>query len=321
MPSIEYIDSDRSGNLFTAETFLQELSPSKSRWWEEGDIASEWIFRGHGDESWKLTPSAWRQRNEGNPLFPLIDRLEELPIHGVVTHEMIRNGVTSIDRNHPIYSWINAELEALYQFSHLGNRLGLNVEPIELSPLNTRRRHTGGLIFGDEQKNLAIAQHHGIPTRYLDFTFDSVLAAYHAASYSKGIENPPPLAVWAVNKRHARSMYPVCVDRETGSSRQYQSISFKNSSCFNNPYLQAQAGLFMSFPFGEQIFYYEKVWPDVERVLRYSESDTPVLIKFILNPSHIPDLREILRRLGFSKARLMPTLDNVAESVKEHWSE
>src|SRR5262249_49946949 len=46
---------------------------------------------------------------------------------------------------------------------------------------------------------LAFAQHHGIPTRLLDWTRNATVAAYFAASDAIGIERSGDLAIWALN--------------------------------------------------------------------------------------------------------------------------
>ena len=109
---------------------------------------------------------------------------------------------------------------------------------------------------------------------------------YHAAAYSKKIESPPPIAVWALNKRYAQSLYPIEAPYPGAAPSSFQSISFKYTSAFNNPFLQAQAGLFVTVPFGEQIFYYERNWPDLERLLSHQNSEEPMLIKHVLAPAH-----------------------------------
>jgi hypothetical protein len=315
MPAIKYITTDSNDNLFTAETFLNTLRLSNPIWWNPGDITSNWVFRGHADSKWELKPSAWREKADGNALYPLIEELEKLPLKKVISGRMQQKGINDIDDTHPIYSWINAELEALFQFSELGNHLGFNVEPIELSPRKIRFRLTGGLLFeAADHANTDIAQHHGIPTRYLDFTTDPILAVYHAASFSVSSSSSlKDIAVWAVNK-NAQSYFKL-----PGASDNYQAIQFIHSAAHRNPYLQAQSGLFVKIPFGELFFYHKHRWPDLEELLRHSNCNKPILIKYILNAIHLSELRDILQKEGFSKAKLMPTLDNVADTIKQNW--
>lgn len=314
MAAIEYVDTDTNGEAFTAETFLQALDMANDCWWESGDYASQWVFRGHGDASWLLKPSAWRDLDDGNKLKPLYEKIIKLPLHRVISGRMQEEAINGIDDSHPIYPWINSELEALHQFSELGNQLGLNVEPMSLSPLQNRYIYTGQVFMnGIAFKNTALAQHHGIPTRLLDFTFDPMLAIFHAAMHSKDLsEGAPDIAIWAVNRRPDSPIYPI-------GDRGYAAISFEFSPSSANSYLKAQAGLFVQFPFAERIFYEKRYWPCMEEYYSYSKSETPILKKYTLKASCLPQLREIFRRRGLSKAKLMPSLDNAAETVIESW--
>ena len=69
------------------------------------------------------------------------------------------------------------------------------------------RLHCMGTSRGHPRISLelaAIAQHHGVPTRLLDFTFNPLVAAYFAAA------QPTPsayLAVWAVDVEFIRTAW------------------------------------------------------------------------------------------------------------------
>lgn len=165
---IEVVSRDLNGDLFTARTFLEAIRLSNSTWWNEGQRYSHWVFRGHADAGWRLIPSAWRTRAEGNPLLPLVDAFAKLPLCKIETAVIQRNGYQLPDLfDHSILAWLSAEHEALYHFAYLANSLGFNVEPVKSSPLSNGSRSTR-FLFDRTNKNTALAQHHGVPTRFLD---------------------------------------------------------------------------------------------------------------------------------------------------------
>jgi hypothetical protein len=79
----------------------------------------------------------------------------------------------------------------------------------------------------------AIAQHHGVPTRLLDFTFNQLVAAYFAAA-DRDIPSHH-LAVWAVDIEFIREAWP----------RFEHGVRVVQVSRGSNPFLHAQSGLFI----------------------------------------------------------------------------
>jgi hypothetical protein len=62
------------------------------------------------------------------------------------------------------------------------------------------------LRFSDLPAALALAQHHQIPTRFLDWTRNPMAAAFFAAESVIEPEAGINLVVWALHKRHARDV-------------------------------------------------------------------------------------------------------------------
>ncbi len=65
-----------------------------------------------------------------------------------------------------------------------------------------------------------------------------------------------------------------------------------------------------------------KKWLGADEIIRRFErpDDCPVFLKkIILKGEQMPELRTFIYREGISKANLMPTLDNIAHTVKSRW--
>jgi hypothetical protein len=181
------------------------------------------------------------------------------------------------------------------------------------------------LRFSDLPAALALAQHHRIPTRLLDWTRDPMAAAFFAVEPLREVEAGANLVVWALHKRHAREVSTEgisCPNAPTGAPRFDPSIAVVRPSTRDNPFLAAQAGLFTSI--GRSGIYFMKSGgrrPDLEDFVSEANPSVTVLRKLVLAHEHSADLIEILRRENISRSALMPTMDNVAEDVRTKWSQ
>ena len=137
-----------------AEEFLEKLDYSQDRWYE-GD---PWIFRGQNNATWELIPSLYRVWN-ANANIPL-----------------------------------NYEYHLIDNFIRNANLINLDIPSNTLNYTtyfrkgrNLTMRYLPDSVPGDQYRYdythvaFAIAQHSGIPTRLLDFTYNPIVAAYFAA--------------------------------------------------------------------------------------------------------------------------------------------
>lgn len=317
MTSIEYYPAPGQPD-FTAETFLRTLSRSNSIWWSGTDKSLQWIFRGHRDSSWKLLPVAHRPKGHGNKLWRLIDVLRKLPLIPITLtdFDLQEFNVHSLTQANAIFAWCSAELEALHQFCELANTLGLPVQiPTYSSPLKIGQLHTTVVSHRLPSDMLALAQHHGIPTRLLDWTDDPIIATFHAANSTTTSFAPNELAVWALSKQNL----PQYTFDNGKRKHTYDPITFVNPARHMNPFLMAQRGVLTDVYFANRYYLEYGQWPDLETVFANAKAASPSLRKFVLKSSHIPELKILLRREGYSTARIMPSLDNVASEVIGSW--
>jgi len=228
--------------------------------------------------------------------MPLIDRIRP---------SLERSGWNPIDQE--ILTQLYAEHRAVVQFAEQADALGLRVPELdqlfEKRTINAFASTLGGRACRPSLAH-AIAQHHGIPTCLLDFTYNGLIAAYFAAESAcrlmTGGTASDTLAVWAVNyialERGGKCGRVLCPKTES-------------------EYIHAQDGVFLFDVDASKYFREFKRWRAIDEI----ELDSPTPndpIRLITLP--IEQAKEVLRLLwaeGVYKAKLMPTYDNVAEAV------
>ena len=293
-----------------ASEFLTILRRSNNRWWNDDDNYSPWVFRGVGNaEGWKLHPSAWR--HVGNKLEPM---------RRIVAAKKLHIGCDEGENeSHRIYrEWHASEQEALFQFATLANEVGFRVNPKtyskDRSPIAQGRIH---LIRGDgvrpDIELMALAQHHGVPTRLLDWTQQPLVAAFFAASPLFRSEPESQICVWALNTDGL--MGSGANERSYGGFR----LEIHRPARGENQFLHSQGGVFTELYGTEKYFMDHCAWPSLEDVLEPIDLEEPILVGYTLDASHVPELLKLLDREGVNAALLMPTMDNVAKTVLARW--
>jgi len=171
----------------------------------------------------------------------------------------------------------------------------------------------------DSFRWLGMMQHHGAPTRLLDFTYSFYVAAFFALESATG-----DAAIWAVNLTALKEQMPKAGDTEIhlrapGTYENYflnNDLSFVafGDPFFMNQRLIAQSGLFL-IPSTLKV--------PVEEILQ--SSNPKALVKYVL---HTSKLRTIAMRklydMNISYYTLFPGLDGLARSMgyesEIHWA-
>lgn len=300
----------------TAEEFLDQMSPARGRLWANSRAGladpRDWIFRGVADSAYRLRPAAFRE-NAFAPFW-----------RGQVELQMF---TAKEQRDH--------EDGLLVRFCTEADHIGIAVpsdrpelrdprcaipdyDPHEFPPIN-------------KQHMFALAQHYGIPTRFLDWTRKPLVAAYFAVEQvakvrTKRLDAPKisgvdPCAVWALDMGLLREF-----GRRTARDPNIDPAIFVVTAPYaTNPNLAAQGGLFTLVQprSGDP-----HPIPDLDDALvglagtLPSDWDrfAPILCKFTLPAKETRAALAMLAAEGMDAAAVRPGLAGVADALREKWS-
>ena len=303
-------------NITQVSEFLSALSGDNERW--ENPYPQKlktqqtgWIFRGHADSRWELIPIALRTKTV----------LEYIP--------PVKFAPLSNNREQ-----IGAEYRLIEKFRLFLDEQGLSIpedsQEFRAGKIEMINEYIKPALNGEEawppDKYLsltALAQHHRIPTRLLDWTRDPYVAAYlaakEAAEWIVGVKKPPKegvktLSVWALNTFFL-DVYQNKIKRQ---------VITVTAPAYGNSNLHAQKGLFtlerlQSFSPDGAVCQY----PLNKRVKDIVNINDKLLVQLpIMRELTIPisASHEILRRLSarfVNAATLYPGFDGAAEALKE----
>lgn len=278
MPELVTIDQ--------AAEALQYLRLSNDRWQvaHATKASHTWIFRGQGDARWGLVPGSLRTLHE--PKGPY-----DLPSP---------------------WAALAGEFGAVTGFLRFADELGLtHIKPSEFDGFYKRLKAFTEGVTGDppelSEKMLdafALAQHHGIKTRMLDWTASPLAAIFFAAKDAFEAEDDRThFALWATPQFHS------------SQSR----IRVFRPSLTQNVFARNQRG-YLTFDNEVDLHFMPNVgWPSQDSVM--DEAHQPLLGRFpglrkvTVPKSEAGEILSLLFQEDYSLAHLMPTLDNVAKTM------
>lgn len=316
-------DGRKKGDRFTVvtastvEEFLVELRVGNERWGSarDGDLA----FRGQGNSVWRVVPGAFRPGQ----------RLGFLEGGGVPhVRQVLRQAMV--------------EFRTIREFVVAADEVGLDVGPATQLFLQSDDPRD---VFQDEDwehswpqeevlQILALAQHHGVPTRLVDFTDNPLVACYFAAESAwkeerdqgRGAPEESELSVWVVDLRFVRAVRRV-------RHRYPERLAEIRLPRGQNPYLHAQAALFLmdrgandvmhrgvELSIDQAVIERAEFWSKGDRLSGHGVTmnwfnEIP-LAQVRLKRSHAAEVLVKLEELGVSRGALMPSMDRVVEGLE-----
>jgi hypothetical protein len=246
------------------------------------------VFRGHADASWKLRPAALRPE-------PWLDFL---PLNPEKIPENLRTA--------------NERL-LLRRFGEALDRMGLQLPGLSRMQLERLKPESASSPqWLREYLDLAaLAQHHRIPTRLLDFSRHGLVAAYFAAQ-TPFDRNAKQLCVWALDRRFL----------EHGSRCDGIWFAQANASRAGNPNLHAQEGIFVLWSGPNRVLSLDEIVVRVAsgKIRLCSGSlrmKSPVMRKLVLPRTEAKRLFGLLVLERITGATMYPGVDGVARELRE----
>ncbi len=261
------------------EVFWGLLSPEKTL----KPNKCNFIYRGQRNSDWGLVPNVLRQ-GSNNPVKRMFGNIET-----------------------GCRSQILAEFIILKEFVNQCDLLGLRIindsVALRKNHLNTKNINPAKWPSEHLLEIMALAQHHGVPTRLLDWSKRSYVAAYFAASSalrnrSLWIDNEC-LAVWALDIE--------CIGL-------YKNISIVNVPGATSKNLASQAGV---LTLHSQTFKPGETFVPVATEFEFTRLPNTPLFKIAIPVTESKNILKLCELYGVTASTLFPGFDGASKAVHD----
>lgn len=264
------------------------------------------LFRGVEDSSYTLIPSALRDKGK--------TELKKLT-NEYLKHESTWNIDNGVEKDPVFY-----EIGPLIWFHDIANKQGLDIPSIpreyygdvykEIDELTKLHKESwmNELWF----ETAALAQHYGIPTRLLDWTYDMNVAIYFATKLSEEkIEKNPDgyFTIWELDKAKASMIS--------------NNIRFVVPKYSENPNIRAQKGIlsvivgskeYGNMPLEDVVVKEFERQPGLQSIL--GKDGMPVLTKLKIPYSEVPKIRSNFESRGLRYDTYFPGLAGIVSRMR-----